>query len=132
MTARANDPRPADATTQTRIEAHLAEYGEHTIDYDEAFDLAIPAVVSSEEDIETPRSIVRADAEERADGPVSDEELDRLMRALVGAGTFELLGVGETSSGRRYTATQAKSKCRASTDTQLSSSSDGKVNSATL
>jgi hypothetical protein len=94
---RANDVRPEDLTPPRRIDAHLAEYGNHAIDYDEAFDRAIPAVVSSEDDVESPRSIVRADAEARAGQRLSDKELDRVMRELVSSGSFELLGVGESN-----------------------------------
>lgn len=91
-----SDGRPEDATPPRRIRAHEVEYGKHAVSYDEAFDLAIAGVVSSEKNADCPRSIIKADAE-LAGHPLSKDELDQVMAQLVAAGIFELLGVGESS-----------------------------------
>src|SRR6476469_10364678 len=91
---RMTEGRPIDATSEERIRAHQAEYGEHAIDYDKALDLAISGVMNSEPGGDTPRDILRMNAEEAAGHPLSKEEVDELMRRLVAGGTFELMGAG--------------------------------------
>ena len=95
--APSDDARPIDATSERRLELHHAEYGDHAISYQQAFDLAVVGVLTRE-DGETPRAILVMDAE--ASGQtLTKDELDQKTRALVAAGDFELLPVGETDEG---------------------------------
>lgn len=87
--------RPRDTTPPGLPAAHEAEYGRRAIEYERAFDLAIPAVLTHETG-ESPRALVKEFAE--AEGhPLTKEELDEKMRELVAAGSFELLPVDETN-----------------------------------
>jgi hypothetical protein len=89
------DVRPVDGTPSRRVELHRAKYGDHAINYKQAFDLSIPAVLADENG-ETPRAIIAMDAD--ASGrPMTKDELDQKMREIVAAGDFELLPVDETN-----------------------------------
>ena len=86
----ANEVRPIDGTSERRIQLHEAAYPGHAVSYQQAFDLAIPAVLFSEEG-ESPRAILNSE------GSIPKDDLDRKMRELVAAGSFELLPVDETN-----------------------------------
>jgi len=89
------EAHPRDMTPAGRADAHIAKYGNTPIDYETAFELAIPAVIHQEQG-EAPRAIVKQVAE--LDGhPLSETALDAKMRQLVDEGTFELLPVDESN-----------------------------------
>lgn len=89
------EANPKDATPAGLAAKHAAKYGAHSVPYEDAFRLAIPAVIHQEGG-ETPRDIIKGIAE--MDGkPLTEAQLDKKMQKLVNAGNFELLPVGESN-----------------------------------